>query len=57
MSKVSPYAKFVVAALAAAAVALQAAISDGTVTSSEWVGVGIAALAALGVWAVPNRRA
>lgn len=48
------YAKFGVAILTTAAVAAQTALSDGVITSSEWVSITIAALGALAVWAVPN---
>lgn len=49
------YAKFIIAGLAAGAVALQAAITDDVVTTAEWVGIGISVLGALGVWLVPNK--
>lgn len=49
------YAKTIVAVLAAGAVALQAALTDNTVTPAEWVVIGLAALGALGVYAVPNK--
>ena len=49
-----PYAKAVVAVLAAALYALQAALTDGGVTAQEWVGIAVAAVAAIGVYAVPN---
>lgn len=48
------YAKTIVAALLAGAMALQAALSDGGVTNQEWVAIGIAALTALTVYLVPN---
>lgn len=51
------YAKTIVAALAAAAVALQVALTDSTVTQSEWVQIGVAALAAVGVFLIPNKPA
>lgn len=54
--KLGAYAKTVVAVVLAVAYALQAALSDNTVTNTEWVGVGVAALIALGVWAVPNSQ-
>lgn len=47
-------AKFIVAALTAAALAAQTALSDGVVTPSEWVSIAIAALGALAVYLVPN---
>lgn len=49
------YAKFVVAALAAGLVALQTAITDDKVTTSEWVTIVLAGLGAVGVWLVPNK--
>jgi hypothetical protein len=49
------YAKFVAALVAAGLVALQTALTDGTVTSAEWVTIGLAVLGAVGVLAVPNR--
>ena len=52
--RVSAVAKFIVAALAVAALAVSKAVSDGTITSSEAVEVALAVLAALGVYIVPN---
>ena len=49
------YAKFVIAALTAAAIAAQTALSDGVVSASEWVSILIAALGALTVYVVPNK--
>ncbi len=49
------YAKFIVAALAAGLVAAQTAITDGTITTAEWVTIVLAALGALGVWLIPNK--
>ena len=44
-------------ALAVLAVALTGASDGGTsVTAAEWVQVALAALAAVGVYATPNRR-
>ena len=52
------YAKALIGALVAGLAALGTATADGTVTGSEWVGVALAALVALGaVWATPNRTA
>ena len=48
------YAKFVIAALTTGLVALQTALTDGTVTAAEWVTIAIAALGAIAVYAVPN---
>jgi hypothetical protein len=47
-------AKLVVAAMTAGFVAAQTAISDGSITGSEWITILIAALGALGVWAAPG---
>lgn len=51
------YMKFTVAALGAAAYAVQAAISDGEITGTEGVGVASAALIAVLVLLVPNKPA
>lgn len=51
------YTKSVVAALLAGLGALQVALLDNVVTQNEWITVGAAALASLGlVWGVPNIR-
>lgn len=55
--KVSSYAKFVVAAVLAAATALTVAVGDGGFSSSDAVTVVLAVLSALGVYAVPNKPA
>ena len=47
------YGKTVVAVLLAVAYAIQAAITDGTVTTSEYVGIGLALLGAFGVYQAP----
>jgi hypothetical protein len=52
-----PYMKFIVAAAGAAAYATQAAISDGTITGAEGVGVITSAVIAVLVFFVPNRPA
>ena len=49
------YAKFLVAIVAAALIALQVALADGGVSTSEWVTILLAAIGAVGVYAVPNR--
>jgi hypothetical protein len=54
MDKIQPYAKAVVVGLATGLYALQAALTDG-VSSEEWIGIALAVLASIGVWAVPNR--
>lgn len=46
--------KFFVAVAAALGV-LAVALVDGSVDASEWVQIALAALGALGVYAVPNR--
>lgn len=51
------YAKAVIAALTAAALAVQSALTDGSISAQEWVTVLIAALGALAVWATPNAPA
>ncbi len=48
------YVKAVLAVLSAVLVLLVNIIADG-VTVSEWLQLGVAALGALGVYAVPNR--
>jgi uncharacterized membrane protein len=48
-------AKFAVAALTAALVAVGAAITDDVVTNGEWVAIATAALGAVAVYLVPNR--
>lgn len=53
---IGAYAKSIVAGVIAVAYVVQAAISDGVVTSSEGVGIGLAVLTALGVYAVPNKK-
>ncbi|HEX2316150.1 MAG TPA: hypothetical protein VHJ17_20580 [Thermomonospora sp.] len=49
------YAKSLVAVVVAVGYAVQAAITDESVTASEWIGIALAVLTALGVYAVPNR--
>lgn len=48
------YAKFIVAALAAALTVALPAMVDGHITGAEWAAIAGAALGALGVYAVPN---
>ncbi len=50
----SRYAKTIVAVLVAALTSLQAAISDDRVTNNEWIIIALAALGAVGVYALPN---
>lgn len=49
------YLKTVVAVLTAGLLALQLALTDGGMTTEEWVAVAIAVVGALGVYAIPNR--
>jgi hypothetical protein len=49
------YAKFIVAALTAGLIALQTAITDDRITTSEWVTIALAVLGAIGVVIVPNK--
>lgn len=51
---VSHYAKSIIAAVAAAAVVATNVISDGTITPAEGVEIGLAVLAAFGIYRVPN---
>lgn len=52
-----PYAKAIVGALVAGLGVLGTALTDGQVTSVEWVGVASATLVALAaVWGVPNTQ-
>jgi hypothetical protein len=49
------YAKTIVAVVLGALYAVQAALSDNTITNTEWVGIATAALTAVGVWGVKNQ--
>lgn len=53
--KISPYLKAVVAAVTAGLIALQTAISHGTLTGSDWITVALAVLGAVAVYYTPNR--
>jgi hypothetical protein len=49
------YAKAIVGALVAAAGTWGTAISDGSITATEWSAIAVTALLSLGViWGVPN---
>jgi 2-keto-3-deoxy-6-phosphogluconate aldolase len=48
------YTKAALAVLTAILTLLVAVIADGAVSTSEWLQLGVAALGALGVYAVPN---
>jgi hypothetical protein len=55
MQTVPAYAKFIAAAAAAGLVAAQLAITDDTITKTEWITIALAVLGALGVYAIPNK--
>lgn len=50
------YARKFLVALVAALGVLATALSDGVVTQSEWIGILIAFLGALGVYSVSNAK-
>lgn len=50
------YLKFLVAAVTAGGVALQVAITDGAVSSAEWVTIVLAGVGAVGVLLIPNKE-
>lgn len=54
-TRIGAYAKTVVAVLLAGVTALHAAISDHNITEPEWVGIAIAVITAVGVYAIPNK--
>lgn len=56
MLALGKYRKTVAAVLGAAGVWCTAALSDGTVSTMEWVALGIAVATALGVYNVENDR-
>jgi hypothetical protein len=49
-------AKAVVAIVGLAATTINAAVSDGEITGSEWLGIAIALAVAYGVWQTPNAK-
>lgn len=49
------YAKFIAALVATGLIALQVAITDGTVTKSEWITIALAVVGTITVYAVPNK--
>ena len=57
LEKLSPYRKSIMAALGAAALAVQTALTDGKIESAEWWIIGIAVLTALGVYQLENKPA
>jgi hypothetical protein len=54
---IQPYLKAVVSLLVTLLYAVQAALSDGTITNTEWWGIAAGVLTSLGVYAVPNKPA
>jgi len=52
---VKRYAKTLVAVAIGGLTVLASAITDNVVTPQEWVQIALAALGAVGVYAVPNR--
>lgn len=51
----SNYMKAIVAAVTAGLIALQTALSHGTLTGSDWITVALAVLGAVAVYLVPNK--
>lgn len=49
------YAKLIAALVSAGAVVLSSALSDGGVSTAEWIQVAVAALGAFAVYQVPNQ--
>jgi hypothetical protein len=49
------YAKGIVAVIGAGVLALQVALDDGVILSSEWPTIAIAVITAVGVYLVPNK--
>jgi hypothetical protein len=49
------WAKALVPVLLGALYALEAAWSDDIITRGEWIGIALAAVTAVGVWATPNK--
>jgi peptidoglycan/LPS O-acetylase OafA/YrhL len=55
LDKIKPYAKAIVAVLVAVVVAVQAALTDGEITTDEWKAIAGAFVAAVLVYLVPNK--
>lgn len=55
MLRISRYWKGVIAGSVPVALAVQAAVTDSRIEPTEWIPIGIAVLAALGVVRVPNK--
>jgi uncharacterized membrane protein YcjF (UPF0283 family) len=46
--------KFIVALVGAGLIAVQTGLTDGGLSTQDWVSIGIAVITALGVYALPN---
>ena len=57
LTKLAECWKGIIAVVAAVAVAVQAALTDGTITSDEWVTIAIAAVGAVAVILKANKPA
>lgn len=57
MSNFAVYWKGIVAALGLVLVAVQAALTDGNISSAEWVTIAITAVTAVGVFLKANKPA
>jgi len=57
LSKLAEYWKAIVAVVGAVAVVVQTALTDGTITSAEWVTIAIAVVTAVGVYLKANAPA
>ncbi len=55
MLRISRYWKGVIAGTVPVVLAVQAAVTDSRIEPTEWIPIGIAVLAALGVVRVPNK--
>jgi hypothetical protein len=56
MKSAGNYAKSLVPLLITALYSIQAALSDGKVTNTEWAGIATGLLASLGAYLVPNTK-
>jgi len=57
MTKFAEYWKAIVAVIGAVAVVVQTALTDGTITTAEWVTIAITAVTAVGVFLKANKPA
>jgi hypothetical protein len=55
--RLAPYAKAVAALLTAFAIAAQAPLTDGEITTGEWLAIGLALLGTGAVFGVENKDA